>query len=142
MRFLANENFPRAAVEALRADGHDVSWIRTDAPGISDDAVLTRAHADGRVLLTFDKDVLRRGTHQPPKDVMELYTTVEWRKLCEEVAKLRISLPSPAGAPGAGRGVPQELGAGLGAVERKTPLAGGVRKWRRRESNPGPKDFS
>jgi len=30
-----------------------------------------------------DKDILRRGTHQPPKDVMELYTTVEWRKLCE-----------------------------------------------------------
>jgi hypothetical protein len=29
MRFLANENFPRAAVEALRADGQDVSWIRT-----------------------------------------------------------------------------------------------------------------
>jgi Domain of unknown function (DUF5615) len=29
MRFLANENFPRSAVEALRADGHDVAWIRT-----------------------------------------------------------------------------------------------------------------
>ena len=65
MRFLANENFPRAAVEALRADGHDVSWIRTEAPGIPDEAVLARAHADGRVLLTFDKDfgelVLKRG---------------------------------------------------------------------------------
>lgn len=65
MRFLANENFPRAAVEALRADGHDVSWIRTEAQGIPDDAVLARAHADGRVLLTFDKDfgelVLKRG---------------------------------------------------------------------------------
>jgi hypothetical protein len=65
MRFLANENVPRAAVEALRADGHDVSWIRTDAPGSSDDAVLARAHGDGRVLLTFDKDfgevVLKRG---------------------------------------------------------------------------------
>src|SRR5690242_16226164 len=65
MRFLANENFPRAAVEALRADGHDVRWIRTDAPGISDDAVLDRARGEGRVLLTFDKDfgelVLKRG---------------------------------------------------------------------------------
>src|SRR5690242_12920851 len=65
MRLLANENFPRAAVEALRADGHDVAWIRTDAPGISDDAVLDLARGEGRVLLTFDKDfgelVLKRG---------------------------------------------------------------------------------
>lgn len=65
MRLLANENFPRAAVEALRAEGHDVAWIRTDAPGISDDAVLALARGEQRVLLTFDKDfgelVLRRG---------------------------------------------------------------------------------
>lgn len=31
MRFLADENFPRDAVEALRQSGHDVVWIRTDA---------------------------------------------------------------------------------------------------------------
>jgi integrase len=84
-----------------------------------------------------DKDILRRGTHQPPKDVMELYTTVEWRKLCDEVAKLRISLPSQHSS----GDVPEPLGAGLGAVETKTPRVGGVSKWRRRESNPGPKDF-
>lgn len=36
MRFLANENFPGDAVSALRERGHDVVWIRTDAPGISD----------------------------------------------------------------------------------------------------------
>ncbi len=28
MRFLANENFPADAVEALRVRGHDVAWIR------------------------------------------------------------------------------------------------------------------
>jgi hypothetical protein len=27
MRLLANENLPRAAVEALRSLGHDVLWI-------------------------------------------------------------------------------------------------------------------
>ena len=32
MRLLANENFPLDAVEALRADGHDVAWIREDSP--------------------------------------------------------------------------------------------------------------
>ena len=56
MRLLANENFPAIAVEALRQAGHDTMWIRTEAPGISDDAVMARALSDGRLLLTFDKD--------------------------------------------------------------------------------------
>ena len=65
MRFLANENFPRLAVEALREAGHDVQWVRLDAPGATDERVLDLARAGGRVLLTFDKDfgelVLKRG---------------------------------------------------------------------------------
>src|SRR3981189_3765815 len=56
MRFLADENFPGDAVTALRAAGHDVLWIRTDAPGITDQDVLSRSLSDARVLLTFDKD--------------------------------------------------------------------------------------
>jgi predicted nuclease of predicted toxin-antitoxin system len=65
MRFLADENFPRIAVDALRGAGHDVTWVRTDAPGASDEQVLALARVEQRVLLTFDKDfgelVLRRG---------------------------------------------------------------------------------
>lgn len=56
MRFLANENFPGDAVEALRQAGFDVAWVRTEAPGSNDQEVLRRAQSDGRVLLTFDKD--------------------------------------------------------------------------------------
>ena len=56
MLFLADENFPFAAVCALQAAGHDVAWIRTEAPGSSDEAVLARAEAERRVLVTFDKD--------------------------------------------------------------------------------------
>lgn len=56
MRILANENFPRDAVVALRQRGHDVAWIRTDAPGSSDKQVLARAQAEDRILITFDKD--------------------------------------------------------------------------------------
>lgn len=56
MRILANENFPRAAVDALREAGHDVAWVRTDAPGSSDREVLSRAQHEKRLLLTFDKD--------------------------------------------------------------------------------------
>jgi predicted nuclease of predicted toxin-antitoxin system len=56
MKFLANENFPKDAVDALRNRGHDVLWIRSDAPGIDDIEVLNRAASENRILLTFDKD--------------------------------------------------------------------------------------
>jgi predicted nuclease of predicted toxin-antitoxin system len=56
MQFLANENFPLDVVEALRNEGHDVAWIRTDAPGSKDPDILQRAVTENRVLLTFDKD--------------------------------------------------------------------------------------
>ncbi|MBK9262678.1 MAG: DUF5615 family PIN-like protein [Polyangiaceae bacterium] len=56
MRILANENFPGDAVEALRTLGHDVAWIRIDAPGSTDIQVLARATREQRLLLTLDKD--------------------------------------------------------------------------------------
>lgn len=56
MRLLANENIPRVIVEGLRVAGHDVAWIRDDAPGASDAAIIRRAKAETRLILTFDKD--------------------------------------------------------------------------------------
>ena len=56
MRFLADENFPAAAVTAIRAAGHDVHWVRIAAPGMNDDDVLAWAARDRLVLLTFDRD--------------------------------------------------------------------------------------
>lgn len=55
-RMLANENIPGIVVTAMKADGHDVTWMRDLGPGSSDDQVLSRAFAEGRVVLTFDKD--------------------------------------------------------------------------------------
>lgn len=46
MRLLADENFPLPTVEALRLAGHDVFWVRTDAPGTGDAALLDLAEAD------------------------------------------------------------------------------------------------
>jgi predicted nuclease of predicted toxin-antitoxin system len=82
MRFLANENFPGAAVSALAAAGHDVVWIRTAAPGVTDSDVLAWAVRDERILLTFDKDFgeLARGVAMPP--------------MCG-VILLRIPMPKP-----------------------------------------------
>jgi len=56
MRFLADENFPGDAVTALQEQGYDIVWVRIDAPGSSDQDILTRAQAEGRIILTFDKD--------------------------------------------------------------------------------------
>src|SRR6516162_11694053 len=56
MRFLANENFPGDAIRLLELAGHDIVWVRTAAPGISDPDVLAWAARESRILLTFDKD--------------------------------------------------------------------------------------
>ena len=56
MRILANENFPRLAVEGLRGAGHDVLWARTDMAGKADDVILQRAQDEKRIVATFDKD--------------------------------------------------------------------------------------
>ena len=56
MRILADENFPRIAVEALASLGHDVLWVQRDMPGASDREILARAQSDQRIVITFDKD--------------------------------------------------------------------------------------
>lgn len=56
MRFLADENFPGDAVVAMQAAGHEVLWVRSVTPGITDDEVLRIAGRESRILLTFDKD--------------------------------------------------------------------------------------
>jgi len=83
VRFLANENFPGDAVKALRAAGHDLAWVRTDAPGSTDPDVLARAVRENRVLLTFDKD----------------FGELAWRAGLPPTAGIvlfRLPMPSPA----------------------------------------------
>jgi predicted nuclease of predicted toxin-antitoxin system len=65
VRWLADECVSAALVVGLRAAGHDVVYMADIAPSESDTAVLARARADDRLLLTEDKDfgdlVFRRG---------------------------------------------------------------------------------
>lgn len=59
LRIVAKENVPGEAVEALRHKGHDVVWVRTYAPGSSNEAVPAQARTESDVLVTFDKDFWR-----------------------------------------------------------------------------------
>lgn len=56
MRFLVDQNVPRAVVKGLREEGHDVTWAETSHPGADDEVLLKRAQEEGRVILTFDTD--------------------------------------------------------------------------------------
>ncbi len=55
-KLLANENFPAPAVRALRERGIDVLWVRECMAGADDILVMARARAEGRWLLTYDRD--------------------------------------------------------------------------------------
>src|SRR5436190_15021092 len=56
MRLLAYENFRKPIVEALRSEGHDVQWARTDLAGSKDVVLLDLAETEARIVLTLDKD--------------------------------------------------------------------------------------
>ena len=56
MKFLADENFPRPAIQALRRAGWDVASIAEDSAGVDDEIVASICAGQNRILLTFDKD--------------------------------------------------------------------------------------
>ncbi|MGE3311762.1 MAG: DUF5615 family PIN-like protein [Limisphaerales bacterium] len=56
LQICADENFPGQAVHALRENGHDVLWMAEQGPRTADVDVLALADAEGRLLVTFDKD--------------------------------------------------------------------------------------
>jgi predicted nuclease of predicted toxin-antitoxin system len=65
MTFVADENFPQPALDALRKAGCEVFSVAEEYPGISDEEVAALCSESQRVLLTYDKDfgdlVFRRG---------------------------------------------------------------------------------
>lgn len=92
MRLLADENFPGAAVAALRRAGFDVLWVAEANPGIADEAILDLCASTQRTLPTFDKDfgelaykaglpaqhgvVLFRVTPQTPEEIAAIAVSV------------------------------------------------------------------
>src|SRR6266550_4640237 len=95
MRLCANENIAGDSVTLLRQKGHDVLWIRESAPGCPDAEVLSRAAAEGRLLITFDKDfgelVFRRGMKASHRVVLFRLSQPSAAAVAERVAKLLAS---------------------------------------------------
>jgi predicted nuclease of predicted toxin-antitoxin system len=53
---LVDESTGVQVAEALKADGHDAVYVGRVMPGAKDKPILARAHAEGRILVTNDKD--------------------------------------------------------------------------------------
>ena len=56
MRLIVDESAGRAVVEYLRGTEHDILVVAEEMPQADDPVVLARAAAEGRVLVTNDKD--------------------------------------------------------------------------------------
>lgn len=56
MRFLVDEGVDTRLAASLVTAGHDVVEIAAASPGVTDIAIANRAIAEGRVLVTADKD--------------------------------------------------------------------------------------
>jgi predicted nuclease of predicted toxin-antitoxin system len=56
MKFLADENISTKVVNDLKSKGIDVISLKELGHGLSDEAVLEAANAQGRIVLTFDDD--------------------------------------------------------------------------------------
>jgi predicted nuclease of predicted toxin-antitoxin system len=56
MRLIVNENVSGTVIRSLREQGHDVLSVKESMQGADDRAVLARAQAEQRVVVTHDKD--------------------------------------------------------------------------------------
>jgi predicted nuclease of predicted toxin-antitoxin system len=76
MKLLADENVDFSVISRLRGSGHEVISIAEESPGLSDQNVLARAIAEGKLLITGDKDfgelVYRHGQHHSGVLLMRL----------------------------------------------------------------------
>jgi integrase len=85
---------PRVKFGGMRADHDSYKRFHLDLDALG--MRKRRVHDLRRTAITVyrdagaDKDILRRCTHQPARDVLEQYTSFEWAKLCAQIQPLQI----------------------------------------------------
>jgi len=85
------------------------------------------------------KDILELVTHTPGRSqAIDVYTSFPWEALCEEVLKLKVHRESPSELIPLAIGDPRYT---LVTEDTQPTEIQQLSKWRRRESNPGPKAF-
>ena len=91
-RLLADENNPALAIDALRVAGCDLLSIQEFSPGITDEQVLRLAVAQGRILVTFDRDfgelIFGQGHTPPPSVIYFRIVPPHWREVSDAVLTL------------------------------------------------------
>lgn len=60
MKLVADENFPPTLISYLQKKHHNVKRIQRSTRGISDSAVREKAIKEKRIILSFDKDFLKK----------------------------------------------------------------------------------
>jgi predicted nuclease of predicted toxin-antitoxin system len=100
MRFVADEMIPRMVVESLQAAGSDVVWIASSGPGTEDPVILRSAGAEGRVLLTRDKDfgaLIYRQRLDPGAGVVLFRLRGSLKQVCDMMVQTILSRTDWAG---------------------------------------------
>ena len=110
MRLLVDENVPIASVITLRTAGHDVYSASERDAGTADEILLARAHAEGRLLVTFDRDFGDLAVHQQQSATAGIILLRFVPKSADEVSLLLTELLSRTDLMWAGR---------LSVVDRK-----------------------
>lgn len=94
MRWLVDECVDAALVAQLRDAGHDVVYTADVEPSASDVEVITHARAEGRLLLTEDKDfgelVFRQAMEVPGVVLLRIDPQrrgIKWNRLHAAIAK-------------------------------------------------------
>lgn len=90
MKLLFDSCMSAAVAEELRQQGVDVVWVGDWPADPGDPAILTRAHAEGRVLITLDKDfgelaVVQRYPHAGIVRIVDV-SPLEMAFTCRRVA--------------------------------------------------------
>jgi predicted nuclease of predicted toxin-antitoxin system len=91
LRLLADENIAAPLVHALRSAGHDVTYVAELAPGLTDDAVLSLARQESRLLLTEDRDfgeLVFRLMKNPPGIILLRLPVPGWQQQYDRLHEL------------------------------------------------------